>query len=221
MTSICVIPARGGSKGIIKKNLCLVNNETLLKRVILKAKSIFPNNKIYVSSDDDDIICEAQSQGVNIHIRKPKHASDECSTEDSLLSLLDDINSDAKYLIFAQCTSPFMKAEEFSNIKTKLQAGYDSAFSVYPSHDFQWKENYNGEAVPLVNSSQIRVRRQDSTKKYVEAGSVYGMLIKKFKEEKNRFCGNTALNVEMDGFHFELDKPRDLIIANLLAPYFD
>ena len=50
MKNHSIILARGGSKGIIKKNLCLVNNETLLKRVILKAKSIFPNNKIYVSS---------------------------------------------------------------------------------------------------------------------------------------------------------------------------
>lgn len=221
MTSICVIPARGGSKGIIKKNLCLVNNETLLKRTLIKAKSIFPDNKIYVSSDDEDIIHEAQGQGVNIHIRNPKYSSDECSTEDSLLSFLGDINSDAKYLIFAQCTAPFMKAEEFLNINIKLQTGYDSAFSVYPCHDFQWKENENGEAVPFEKSSQFRVRRQDITKSYVEAGSVYGMLIKKFKEEKNRFCGKIAMNIEPDGFHFELDEPRDLILANLLAPYFD
>ena len=221
MNAICVIPARGGSKGIEKKNLQHVNNKSLLSRTIEKSKFVFPNDRIFVSSDDEEILVEAQKHGVNVHTRSPKFSSDDCSTEDSLLSFLDDMNHDAEYLIFAQCTAPFFMAHEFQHVLTKLGQGYDSAFTVYPCHSFQWEAGIDTCAVPLLNSTKIRVRRQDLSQRYIEAGSVYGMAINHFEKERNRFCGKTALNIETDGFHFEIDVPRDLALANFIAPYFD
>lgn len=221
MNAICVIPARGGSKGIVNKNLQLVNNQTLLQRVVEKAKFTFPKNKIFVSSDDDNILLNAQKLGVEVHRRKPEFASDECSTEYSLLNFLAETNIADDYLIFAQCTAPFLAPQEFKNVLEKLKSGCDSSFSVYPCHTFQWMVRGNKRVEPLIESSRRRIRRQELSKTYIEAGSVYGMSIKQFKQEQNRFCGNTELNIEEDGFHFEIDEPRDLTLANMIAPYFD
>ena len=220
MKEICVIPARGGSKGIVRKNLQKVNDKTLVGRTIEKARRYFSDRDIYVSTDCQEIEQEALNYNVSIHRRDAHFASDTCSTEESLLNFIQHLKFEPDTLFFAQCTSPFFHFSEFQAVSDTLSAGFDSSFSVYPTHAFQWLQR-DHEPQPVLANDKRRQRRQDLGARYVEAGSVYAMKLSTFKFEKSRFCGKQAFTVIKDGYHFEIDVVTDLSIARVLAPYFD
>ena len=69
---LCLIPARGGSKGIINKNLKKIKNKSLVKISIDFAKSLRYVDKIVVSSDETKILKEAKLSKVNLHKRSKK-----------------------------------------------------------------------------------------------------------------------------------------------------
>ena len=75
-----LIPARGGSKRIPKKNLVDVNGKPLLQYVIETCKNI--TDEIYVSTDNSDIKKFTKSMGVNVIERPERLATDEAKTED-------------------------------------------------------------------------------------------------------------------------------------------
>ena len=77
---ILIIPARGGSKGILKKNLKTVNGISLIERTI-KSALLSSVDKIIVSTDDSEIIVIASKYPVEIHKRSSINSRDSASTE--------------------------------------------------------------------------------------------------------------------------------------------
>ena len=92
MNSKILIPARGGSKRIPKKNLVDLNGKPLLQYVIETSKNI--TDEIYVSTDNNDIKKFAESMDVNV-IQRPKSLSaDETKTEDVVRHFLKKLNTE-------------------------------------------------------------------------------------------------------------------------------
>ena len=217
MSTVCFIPARGGSKGVTKKNLQTINGKSLLEWAVEKARQSFDADRIIVSSDCDEILHEAFKLGVKAHKRPVQFAADETSSEDTILNFLETSEIEIDRMIFIQCTAPFFEPDEIRCVLDRLENGFDSAFVAYPTHDFQWRISASGEALPLEAEYFFRKRRQDQESRFVEAGSVYGFLTSSFLKYKTRFCGRVALVPFVSGKKFEIDSWADLEFARKRA----
>src|ERR1700692_510895 len=86
---IAIIPARGGSRRIPRKNLVSVGGQPLISHTVLHATSARSVGAVYVSTDDEEIADHAKALGAEIVIRPPELASDTATSESALLHVLD------------------------------------------------------------------------------------------------------------------------------------
>jgi N-acylneuraminate cytidylyltransferase len=217
---ILIIPARGGSKGIPKKNLQKVNGISLIERALrtaIKSKV----DKIIVSTDDLEISKISEKYKVIVHNRSNLNSSDKASTESVILEVIKDLGQNwppETVVGFYQVTSAFVRPETINECFFQSGKGF-SAFSAVEFHSFVWEENSNWLPVnhPLVH----RPRRQDLTQKVKETGAVYTFPLNEFKEKKYRFC-SAAYPVKVETLSsFEIDEQSDLKLANLIATQFE
>ena len=142
-SAIAIIPARGGSKGVPNKNLAPVGGISLLARTISACKLSTKISTTYVSTDSDEIAKVAIECGAEV-IRRPQSiAGDSASSESALLNALDEIantRSLPKYLLFAQCTSPFIQHQDVDGILAVVES-FNCALTVTHNHGFLWKQD--------------------------------------------------------------------------------
>ncbi len=223
MSTLVVIPARGGSKGVPGKNLARVGGVPLVARAVQAAVAAGVG-AVVVSTDDDAIAAVAEAAGARVVRRPAELAGDTASSEAALLHALDEHESLAgavDVLVMVQCTSPFVTASEIAECVAAIGAGADSAFTAAPTHGFLWRRDGSGQAVGINHDRATRPRRQDRTPEFLETGAVYAMRADGFRDRRHRFFGRTVL-VETDpGRVLEIDEPADLERARALAPLLD
>ena len=95
MTTLALVPARGGSKGLPGKNLALVGGRTLVARAVEAALAVARIDEVAVSSDDAAILAEARRAGATPLHRPAALAGDEATTIDLVRAVLaerDDVD---------------------------------------------------------------------------------------------------------------------------------
>ena len=216
---ILIIPARGGSKGIPRKNLKTVNGISLVERSIraaLKSKV----DQIIVSTDDKEISDVAIKYGVTLHNRSRENSGDSASTESVILEVIETFESSWRFnsvIGFTQATSPFVSAETINECFDLAEKGF-SSFSAKSFHGFTWEKLEKW--VPINHPLEFRPRRQDLNEKVVETGAIYCFPLSQFKEKKYRFCSEPKPVLVDEVTGIEIDEIEDLKIANLLATQF-
>ena len=225
--NVALIPARGGSKGIPLKNLQTVNGESLLSRTIKAANNSNKIDLVFVSSELEEILDHATSNGA-IAIRRHKDLSlDTTSTEPVLIATLTEIEKKIgtlKLMVLLQCTSAFTTPGEIDIVVNTLEENievHDAAFAASDCHSFIWKYDKIKKEARGVNhtSNSPRERRQDITdKQYLETGSVYAIKRDSLINSGSRF-GKNPLPVAVSSInsYLEIDTFEDLKIANLIA----
>ena len=217
---ILIIPVRGGSKGIPRKNLKTVNGISLVERslrVALKSKV----DKIIVSTDDKEISDVAIKYGATLHIRSSENSGDDASTESVILEVVEKYESNWPSDLavgFIQATSPFVSAETINECFDLAEKGY-SSFSAKSFHGFTWEKL--DKWVPINHPLEFRPRRQDLNEKVVETGAIYCFPIKQFKEKKYRFCSEPKPVMVNSMTGIEIDDIYELELANLLATQYE
>lgn len=211
---IAVILARGGSKGIPRKNVLPVGGIPLVARSILAVKKALGISGVYVSTDDEEIAAVAREYGAEVVIRPAELASDTASSEGALLHFAEVVPADA--YVFIQCTSPFTTTEDFAHgIELFNQPEIDSVLAVTEDHGgflcggFTWDED--GKSVNY--DYMHRPRRQDMKKTYRENGAFYIMSRTGLLEHKNRLHGRVGLAHVSRLRSFEIDEPEDMSLA--------
>lgn len=222
-----VIPARGGSKGIPGKNVAEVGGVPLVARAVRACLGALHVTRVAVSTDDAAIAAAARSAGAEVVERPAELGSDEASSESALLHALDRLEErhgePVDVLVFVQCTSPFVTAEEVDEtVLAVVREGADSAFTAVPFHGFLWSAGPGagpGHRAHGVNhDSAVRQRRQDRAPEYLESGAVYAMRADGFRRHGHRFFGRTQLVPTAPERAVEIDEPGDLDRARALAP---
>jgi len=131
---LVVIPARGGSKRIPKKNIKLLNNIPLIQYTIDAARNIFKDNVICVSTDDLEIIEFVESLGLKVPFIRPYEISNDSATSnDVLLHAVNYFKSKGykpDVVILLQPTSPFRTSNHILEAIDLLDDACDSVFSV-------------------------------------------------------------------------------------------
>ncbi|MDN5328052.1 MAG: hypothetical protein PWP03_690 [Candidatus Woesearchaeota archaeon] len=213
---VAVIPARGGSKGIPKKNLRILNNKPLIQYQIETALECKDISEIVVTSEDEDIL-EFCSK-FPIHLRKrPKELSKDHVTldpviYDAITYLENKSNMRFDVVITLQPTSPLLKSETLSKaIRRFFDVNADTLIPVIDSTHLFWKEEGNA----IIPDYTKRVNRQWLPKRYKETGA-FLISKRKFVKENSRFGKKIEIYALNEAEGIDIDTPFDWLVAETL-----
>lgn len=220
MNCLAIIPARGGSKGIPRKNIRPLAGKPLIAYNIEQALRSQYINRLVVSTDDAEIAAISRRYGAEIVWRPPEISGDTASSEAALLHTLDALEAAEGYvpdlLVFLQCTSPLTITEDIDGVvQALLQDGADTALAVTPFHYFLWRAE-DGDANGINHQKSVRPLRQQREPQYLETGAVYVMKVPEFRQKRHRFFGKTAMYVMPPERRLEIDDPVDFQVAEVL-----
>lgn len=221
MNVLAIIPARGGSKGIPRKNIRSVDGRPLISYMIEAALGAKTISRVAVSTDDSEIASVAKNCGAEIVIRPAQISGDNASSETALLHTLDHYVETENYqpdiTVFLQCTSPLTISDDIDNtVQKMLSQNADTALAVAPFHYFVWTVNDSGEAIGVNHDKKVRLMRQQRQNQFVETGAVYAMKTAGFLKFKHRFFGKTVCHEMPIERCFEIDDPVDLDIVEAI-----
>lgn len=221
MRSLVVIPARGGSKGIPKKNIKLLNKKPLIAYAIKTALQIFSKDDICVSTDADEIAIEAEKSGIDIHFKRPEElATDTAGTQEVLLHALDFYEKKGKTydtLVLLQPTSPFRKPIHLKEALELYSSDLDMVVSVKESKSNPYYNLFEEEKGLLKKSKEGQyVRRQDVPEVYEYNGAIYIINIKSLKNSDISSFKKVKKYVMDEISSMDLDNLLDWKICELL-----
>ena len=129
---LALIPARGGSKGLPRKNVLLLGGRPLLAWSILAARGSAHVDRIVVSSEDREIIETAREWGAEVPFVRPAElARDETSGMDVVLHALDQAGQGFDYVVLVQPTSPLRTPQDIDAcLERCLETGAPACVSV-------------------------------------------------------------------------------------------
>lgn len=218
---LAIIPARGGSKGIPRKNVRLLAGKPLIAHTIEHAHQARSVDRVVVSTDNPEIAAVSKQYGAEVVKRPADLATDTATSESALLHTLDYLQQTEGYepdiVVFLQCTSPLMLPEDIdSTVQALLDESADSALAVIPFHYFLWHLNEKGDAVGINHEKHVRPLRQEREPQFLETGAAYVMRTPGFRSAKHRFFGKTSLYIMPPERCLEIDEPIDFRIAEEL-----
>ena len=221
MTALAIIPARGGSRGIPRKNVRLLAGKPLIAHTIEHARQARSVNRIVVSTDDPEIAAVSERYGAEVVWRPAEISGDTASSESALLHTLEYLQETEGYqpdlIVFLQCTSPLTLPEDIDGtVQALLNENADSALAVTPFHYFLWRQDEKGDAVGINHDKQVRLLRQQREPQFLETGAVYVMRTEGFRKAKHRFFGKTAMYIMPRERCLEIDEPIDFRLAEVL-----
>ena len=217
MKILCIIPARGGSKGIPKKNIIQFANKSLIGHSISQALNSKYITDVIVSSDCDEILNVSKTYGAKTLKRPDDISTDTSTSESALLHTIQSLEDDYEFIVFLQATSPLRTTRDIDNcIRTMIDEDLDSVFSASILEDMLiWK--LDGNDLKSVNYDyENRKRRQDSEKQFVENGSIYVFKKDGFILNNNRLFGKIGLSLMESWKMFEVDSMEDLELCEII-----
>lgn len=221
MEILCIIPARGGSKGIPHKNIIPIASRPLLAWSIQAARGAKQITRTIVSTDDIEIARVAGEYGAEVVMRPDAISGDLASSEEALLHVMESLQNEEGYLpdlvVFMQCTSPLTASEDLDEaIRLLLEQGVDVVFSATRSHAFLWRIEENGLAIGLNHGIHHRPMRQQKPPEYRETGAFYILRASGFRTHNHRFFGRIMLYEMPPERSMDIDEPWEVPIAELL-----
>jgi CMP-N,N'-diacetyllegionaminic acid synthase len=224
MYSVAVIPARGGSKGIPRKNVIDFCGFPLLSWSIAAAKRCPQIAEVYVSTDCPEIAMMAGRFGADVIQRPAELATDGCASETALVHACRDIERRTgrkpDVIAMLQATSPLREANELEGAFRHFEENrYDSLFSAARPEDFlMWMGE--GDCLRSLNYDwRSRKRRQDSQASsvlWIETGSFYLTRSDLLLQNANRLGGRIGLWEVPLWKSFEIDSQEGLELCSLL-----
>ena len=217
MSVLCVIPARGGSKGVPRKNLLDVAGKPLIVWTIEQALSV-PGLDVVVSTDDGEIAEVARAAGARVPWLRPTAlALDTTPTEPVVRHTIEQVakergQPDAVMLL--QATSPVRHVGTLARALAEFDAtGVDSMVGVVEQPPFIWQA---GNPPTAAYDLAARPRRQDltaQTRRYRETGSLYVTRTEVYEQHNNRLGGRIGLFVMDEDEGIDIDTELDVALA--------
>jgi CMP-N,N'-diacetyllegionaminic acid synthase len=216
-----LIPARGGSKGITRKNMALLRGRPLIEYTIdaaLQAPSI---QRTVVSSDDPEILDLARARGVVAIERPAAYATDMASADSVVKHFLAGLTPQERdknpTVVYLQPTSPLRTADDIERAFFAMNAANaTSLVSVVPTMQTPFKMFTLSEAGLLQSLFDERLsnaRRQDLLPTFLPNGAIYIFALSQFLA-RDGFPSNGSVAFVMDPLHsVDIDEPSDIELA--------
>ncbi len=219
--TVAIIPARGGSKGIPRKNIVDLCGKPLIAWSILQARAARGVDSVWVTSDSAEILDVAVSHGAN-PIRRPAEISgDEASSESAWLHALDTIETGGTRIDLAigmQATSPIRESADIDRALAQFERErLDSLLTCCEVEDFFiWRYGPDGQPVGVNHDYKNRARRQNIEKRYLENGSFYLFKPDLLRTQGNRLAGRIGIYVMEKHKMFQIDNPQDIVLCRAI-----
>jgi YrbI family 3-deoxy-D-manno-octulosonate 8-phosphate phosphatase len=216
--SLAIIPARGGSKGVPRKNLLPLAGVPLVTHTVRAALESGVFDTVAVSTEDAEIAEIARAAGGEVVLRPPDMASDTALTEPVMahaLGVLEELRGaryDSVWLL--QPTSPLRTSADIRRAAALLERiGTDSVVSMTPDHAFYWRSHPGTDLVVPEYDLRARPRRQELPPRWRENGAIYGVMRDVWEREGVRAAGR-VLAYEMPAERsLEIDTEADWRLA--------
>lgn len=214
MKIIAVIPARGGSKGIPRKNVRLMNNRPLISYAIRTALRTETIADVLVSTDDEEIADIAGMYGAQV-IHRPAHLAGDDVTLDPVIhhavSVYEEQNGSVDVVITMQPTSPLLKPETFDQaLCSFFDMKVDTMISAVNKPHLSWGEK-DGTYFPLYEK---RLNRQYLPKHLMETGA-FVITKREFVTEHSRLGKNINLYEVPEEESVDIDDYADWTICEM------
>ena len=215
---IALIPARGGSKRLVGKNLMEIGGVSLIGHSILYAQQYFDKNSIYVSTEDPAIKEESQKFGVQVIDRPVELALDHTPTVNVLQHFLKMVSKKTKHIVLLQPTNPLRPPDLLDNAyKVYQQTNVSSLFTVNPERK-KLGEIDKYTYVPL--NYEPGQRSQDMTPWYYENGLLY--IASRGAIESGQLIGRDSHPFVMDHIFgsIDIDTEEDYLYAQYIFEHY-
>jgi pseudaminic acid cytidylyltransferase len=195
---IAIIPARGGSKRIPRKNIRNFLGKPIIAYVIQTALDSGLFDEVMVSTEDDEIAQVAIQYGAWVPFRRSlANANDYASTADVLLEVLATYAEHGQTFTYGCClypTAPLITTELLQAGWERLSAGgYDVVFPVLPhSHPIQRALKMENDKVSMIWPENALVRSQDLPATYHDAGQFYWFTTASLQQKKQLLTDNAS-----------------------------
>jgi CMP-N-acetylneuraminic acid synthetase/spore coat polysaccharide biosynthesis predicted glycosyltransferase SpsG len=213
MKILVVIPARGGSKGIPRKNVRFLLKKPLISYSVENALNSKFNLDVVVSTDDEEISRIATSLGAVIINRPSILSKDDVALDPVVFHAMNvmekENNKIYDLVITMQPTSPLLKKETLdSAIQYLLNNDLDTVLTVFNKPHLSWTEK-DGK---YVKNYEKRLNRQYLAKNLIETGAIF-ISKREFIKENNRIGTNMSVFEISEAEAVDIDNPQDWWIA--------
>lgn len=227
MNTVAIIPARGGSKSIPKKNIVSLHGKPLIRYAIDAAKKSAQVKRVIVSTDSDEIAAVARACGAETPFVRPKElAEDTTPTIPVIVHTLEWLEKNEQYLpeyvLLLQPTEPFVKPEHIDQVlDLVIEKHADSGITMIPSprifHPYHVRKVNDEGFLEFAEEKNhyTHPNRQSDPPRYA-FGNVYWFRRDAFMREKKIEVGK-RVGVPIDPiFAHDINSPADLRMAELL-----
>lgn len=221
MKSLCIIPARGGSKRIPRKNIKPFMGKPIMAYSIEAALESGIFDEVMVSTDDEEFADVAKKYGASVpFLRSEATANDYAATVDVILEVIDTYKQRGMVFDTICClysTAPFVTSERLKEASSKLSDNVDACFTIVEySYPIQRSLRINDAGqVEMTYPEHLKSRTQDLEKIYHDAGQFYFVKTETLIEEKTVWCKHTAPLVLSELEVQDLDTLTDWQLAEM------
>ena len=215
MKIIAVIPARGGSRGIPRKNVRFLNGKPLIAYAITNALQSKYITEVFVSTDDEEIAHVAELYGAEV-IKRPEKLGEDDVTLDPVIYHAVQVyeekgSGQAEVVITMQPTSPLLRTKTLDDaIESFLELGVDTMISAVNKPHLSWRKE-NDKFVPMYSE---RLNRQYLPEHMIETGA-FVITKREFINKNSRFGKNVYLFVVPDLESVDIDDFSDWAICDM------
>ncbi len=218
---IAIIPARGGSKRIPRKNIKSFLGKPIIAYSIEAALKSKLFDEVMVSTDDSEIAETAKQYGANVpFMRSPETANDYATTADVIFEVLDSYIKQNQTFDVVTCiypTAPFITPEKLKEGYQKIhEDGFDSVFTTVAfSYPVQRGLQIKNNKIEMVYPEYKNARSQDLPTIYHDAGQFYAATIDAFYKAKSFWGNNTGALILSELEVQDLDTETDWKLAEM------
>ena len=222
MKVVCIIPARGGSKGVPKKNIKKINGKPLLGYVIEVAKKSKIFEDVFVSTEDNEIARIAKKYGAKVPFKRPKSlATDFAPMDDVLLHAvhaLNELNYEFDAFVWRDATTPFIRSKDVKGciqlLKKKKASIVTGVYRQHLNPYFNIVEKKSDGFLKLCKPLKIKARSRQEAPPVFQLNGLYVYDTKKFLKIRKTDLSKTipfeipvesGLMIDTD-FEFEISK---------------
>lgn len=226
MSNIAIIPARGGSKRIPRKNCKFFLGKPIIAYSIEAALKSNLFDEVMVSTDDTEIAEIATQYGANVpFFRSHKNSDDFATTYDVIEEVLNNYAKKEITFEYACCLyacAPLIQISDIKRAYEKLkEETWDSVFPVAPfSFPIQRALHFKNEKIEFVNHKFALTRSQDLEPTYHDVGQFYFMNTKVILDKKTVLTNNSSSIILEETMVQDIDNETDWKLAEIKYQLF-
>ena len=223
---IGIIPARGGSKGVPRKNIRLLNGKPLIYYSMKEAKKSTLFDRIIVSTEDEEVAEIAEKYDVEVIIRPEELATDDSpvmlTLQHVVTYLKETEDYDTDIIVMLQSTTPFRKAIDIDNaIRLLIETDADSVVSVceapHTCNPHWVRKIVDGKLRPYTDrEADLHPMRQELPKVYWRNGQIYAVKKDVLFDTGTLYGEDCRPYIMPRKYYVNIDEELDFLLAELL-----